>query len=307
MVYWVYRRRSVDCGVSTWMNRYGVRVGITALVVIGGWVVRERVVPGLLLYQHVVASAAFIVFIQVVWELFAWMHRKLDRWMPFGKYLYLRMVVQLVLGVGVLLAIRFVMLKPLQRWIPAMRDPVVVTMMLIANIGIALAINLLFISGHFIRQWKEGLVRVAHAGQAQDGVTDDHARRPAMPVAAGEAMQKFKSSFVIQQGAASMLVDEKDIAAFIKQDLIFLVQADRRKLVTSYRSLDEIEALVDPARYYRANRQLLIHRRVVLGYRTGQGKLVLSTTVDVGEAVTVSKEKAAAFKRWFDGGSAAQV
>jgi hypothetical protein len=280
------------------MTRYFLRIGITVLIVAGGWVVRDRIVPGMLFYQHVVASAAFIVFIQIVWQIFEWLHRWLDRWMPFARNLYGRIMVQLGLGVLVLLGIRVVMLVPLQRWLPVMRDEVVVTMMMIANVGMALAINLLFISGHFIRQWKEGVARAAGVEvEKERAVTDQQRNLKPVPE---DSRSTFKEHFLVQQGTVSTLVDDKDIAGFIKQDLIFLVQADRRKLITSYRSLDEVEALVDPARYYRVNRQQLIHRRVISGYRVGQqGKVILTTTVDMGD-VMVSKEKAAAFKKWFD-------
>jgi hypothetical protein len=277
------------------MTRYFLRIGITVLIVAGGWVVRDRIVPAMLFYQHVVASIAFIFFIQIVWQIFEWLHRWLDRWMPFARNLYGRIVVQLGLGVLVLLGIRVVMLVPLQRWLPVMRDEVVVTMMMIANVGMALAINLLFISEHFIRQWKEGVARV-EVEKERTGIDQLGNLKPVPE----DNASTFKEHFLVQQGTVSMLVDDKDIAGFIKQDLIFLIQVDRRKLITSYRSLDEVEALVDPARYYRANRQQLIHRRVISGYRAGQqGKLILTTTVDMGD-VTVSKEKAAAFKRWFD-------
>jgi len=114
--------------------------------------------------------------------------------------------------------------------------------------------------------------------------------------------RRYKENFIIHQGATSALVEEKDIAGFVKQDLIFLMQVNGRKLVTGYRSLDEVEALIDPGQYFRANRQFLLNRRVVSGYKTDvQNKLILSVSIDVGEPVTVSKEKAAVFRKWFDG------
>jgi len=116
--------------------------------------------------------------------------------------------------------------------------------------------------------------------------------------------RRYKENFVIQQGATSALIAGRDIAGFVKQDLIFLVQVNGRKLVTGYRSLDEVEAVVDPARYFRANRQCLIHRRMISGYRTDpQNKLLLSVQADWGEPVMVSKEKAGAFRKWFDAGA----
>jgi len=279
-------------------NRHFQRVAITALIAMGGWVVREAIVPGMALYQHIIATVTFVIFIQIVWEIYERLHRLLDRWLPFRKYLYARIVVQLALGVLILLAIRMLLLIPLQNRFPAMRDRVVLTMMLVANIGMALAINLLFISAHFIREWKDGLVRVADAEKGQV-----HLKEMASAVKDEPPARRYKEDFLVHQGAASVLVEDRDIAGFIKRDLIFLLQVNGRKLVTAYRSLDEVEAIVDPARYFRANRQCLIHRRMIQGYKTGpQSKLTLSVPADMGEPVSVSKEKAAAFRKWFDTG-----
>lgn len=112
---------------------------------------------------------------------------------------------------------------------------------------------------------------------------------------------RYKENFIIHSGPQAQRIEEKDIAGFVKRDLIFLQTLDRRVLVTAYRSLDEVEEVVDPMRYFRVNRQLLIHRRIITGYKTDlQGKLLLALKVDVQEVPAVSKEKAAVFKRWFE-------
>lgn len=113
---------------------------------------------------------------------------------------------------------------------------------------------------------------------------------------------RYKENFIIHSGPQAQRIEEREIACFIKRDLIFLQTVDQRLLVTAYRSLDEVEDVVDPARYFRANRQLLVHRRMLTGYKTDlQGKLLLTLKTGIHETPAVSKEKAAAFKRWFEG------
>jgi two-component system, LytTR family, response regulator len=112
---------------------------------------------------------------------------------------------------------------------------------------------------------------------------------------------RYKENFILYSGQQAQRIEEKDIACFIKRDLIFLQTIDQRVLVTEYRSLDEVEELVDPTCYFRVNRQLLVHRRIIGGYKTDlQGKLLLTLKTGVQETPTVSKEKAAVFKRWFE-------
>lgn len=112
---------------------------------------------------------------------------------------------------------------------------------------------------------------------------------------------RYQENVIIHSGSQAQRIEEKDIACFIKRDLIFLQTVDQRLLVTAYRSLDEVEDIVDPARYFRVNRQLLVHRRVLSGYKADlQGRLLITLKIDVQEPPAVSKEKAAAFRRWFE-------
>jgi len=143
--------------------------------------VRDAIMPGMLFYQHVIATLGFIIFIQIVWEIFGRLHGLLDRWLPFKKYLYLRLLVQLTLGVLVLLGIRLLLMFPLQHRFPVMRDRAVLTMMFVANVGVAIAINLLFISAHFIREWKEELTRVANIEKEKAQMQYHHLKNQVNP------------------------------------------------------------------------------------------------------------------------------
>lgn len=88
-------------------------------------------------------------------------------------------------------------------------------------------------------------------------------------------------------------------AFFTKEELIYLVEGNGSRWITDFRSLDEIEELTDPRRFFRANRQFLVHRSFIKGYRADDaGKLHLAIAMGKPPAVLVSKDKAAAFKQW---------
>lgn len=111
----------------------------------------------------------------------------------------------------------------------------------------------------------------------------------------------YKEKFLITQGQQTLLVPQANIAYFMKDDLLFLVQAEGGRHVTDYRSLDEIEELVDPTAYFRANRQYLVQRKFVTGFRSDDtGKLSLVLTLPKPPAITVSREKASLFRKWFE-------
>jgi DNA-binding LytR/AlgR family response regulator len=66
------------------------------------------------------------------------------------------------------------------------------------------------------------------------------------------------------------------------------------------RPLAELEAELDPQRFFRANRAFLVNVDAVARCRSyGKGKLILELRPAANEEVVVSQERAAAFRKWF--------
>lgn len=113
--------------------------------------------------------------------------------------------------------------------------------------------------------------------------------------------KQFKERFAVHVGRSVTLIDTKDIVCFIKEELIYLINSEGKKFITDYRSLDEVEELVNPKEFYRGNRQHLIHLPFIESYRGDDtGKLTLKLRTIKNDEVIVSKEKAAEFKKWFE-------
>jgi two-component system LytT family response regulator len=111
----------------------------------------------------------------------------------------------------------------------------------------------------------------------------------------------YKENFLVTQGQHSQLVMQNDIAFFLKQELVFLTTMDGKQYVVDYRSLDEIEEIVDPKIFFRANRQYLAHRQIVRGFKSNSnGSLALTLKGSPQPVITVSREKASTFKRWIE-------
>jgi DNA-binding LytR/AlgR family response regulator len=112
--------------------------------------------------------------------------------------------------------------------------------------------------------------------------------------------KQYKERFAVNMGRSVTLVSVKDIALFLKEELIYLVNRDGSRFITDYRSLDEVEELIDPAIFYRANRQHLVHLPFIESYRGDDtGKLTLKMRGIKNSDLVVSKEKAATFRKWF--------
>ncbi|GAB3696343.1 LytTR family DNA-binding domain-containing protein [Spirosoma flavus] len=112
--------------------------------------------------------------------------------------------------------------------------------------------------------------------------------------------QHFKRRFSGHHLRQIVSVPQEQVAYFLRHELIYLHTIDGKKLITDYKTLDELEDLTDPACFFRANRQSLIQLDAVAGYRhTDGGKLQvhLKSPNDTFDVV-ISKEKATAFRHW---------
>ena len=113
----------------------------------------------------------------------------------------------------------------------------------------------------------------------------------------------YKRRFFAHFGRQIIPVSEGQIAYFHRDELIYLYTTDGRKLITDYRTLDELNELVDPSRFFRANRQFLISANVVVSYLpqfTGKLAVRLQSPFETVE-ILISREKASGFRQWLEG------
>lgn len=127
---------------------------------------------------------------------------------------------------------------------------------------------------------------------------------PASPAALAQnyrqAAQQFKQRFLVHSGAALSSIEVGQIAYFVKELVVRLVTVEGRGY-TMNQSLDELEPLLDPALFFRLNRQVLVHIQSVLkAHRGFKGKLEVELAPPLGEPAAVSQERAAAFRAWLD-------
>ncbi|QJW90190.1 response regulator transcription factor [Spirosoma taeanense] len=97
-------------------------------------------------------------------------------------------------------------------------------------------------------------------------------------------------------------IPQEQVAYFTRHEVIYLHTVDGQRLITDYNTLDELEELTDPALFFRANRQYLVHIDAIVSYRpldTGKLLLTLKKPNDPPD-LTISKEKAPLFRQWFE-------
>ena len=109
----------------------------------------------------------------------------------------------------------------------------------------------------------------------------------------------FKERFMVHQGLKMILIQLPEVVGFVKQEIIFLIASNGQKYSTDYRSLDELDDILDPAKFFRTNRQCILHLPFIHGFKTLEsGKLEVFVKDEILPAITVSKEKASEFRKW---------
>lgn len=112
---------------------------------------------------------------------------------------------------------------------------------------------------------------------------------------------RFRERFIVNVNRKWMPVKTNSIAAFCKDQLIYIYTFAGEKLIYDYSALEDVEDVLNPEIFFRANRQSIIHINAVHQVRPdGNQKLVVQLKAPLKLEVDISREKAAAFRKWID-------
>jgi DNA-binding LytR/AlgR family response regulator len=111
----------------------------------------------------------------------------------------------------------------------------------------------------------------------------------------------YKEKFIVSIKRNWTPIMTKDIALFFKDSVIYLYTFSGEKYITDYDVLDEVEELLNPKHYYRTNRQSIIHIDAIKSIKPLENqKLIIHLKAPLSLSQDVSREKAPAFKRWWE-------
>lgn len=111
----------------------------------------------------------------------------------------------------------------------------------------------------------------------------------------------YKEKFIVNVRNNWIPVDTKDIACFVRDNLNYLYTFNGDKYILDYTTLEDIEELLDPKMFYRSNRQSIIHINAIQNVKPHENqKLSVFLKAPLKMEIDISREKAPAFKKWFD-------
>lgn len=115
--------------------------------------------------------------------------------------------------------------------------------------------------------------------------------------------KEYKKRFLIQYGQKIKKVETKDIAYFYAMDKnVFIATFDKNTYFADL-SLDKLQELLDPDKYFRINRKLLINCdaiRNMVPYSRSRIKIDLEPPAPKNIDALVSVERSQTFKEWMD-------
>lgn len=115
------------------------------------------------------------------------------------------------------------------------------------------------------------------------------------------AASKYKEKFVVKQRNNWIPVFTKDIACFYRENLNYIVTFSGEKYIIDFVTLEEVEELLDPQVFYRANRQSIVHIDAIQSIKPHENqKLTLTLKAPLKIEQDISREKAPGFKKWFE-------
>ncbi|MBL7773393.1 MAG: response regulator transcription factor [Chitinophagaceae bacterium] len=150
---------------------------------------------------------------------------------------------------------------------------------------------------------KKAIDKVRDQSKSTPQVTTDLERLLHMMTNPSSIASKYKEKFVVKHLNSWIPILISDIAFFCRDQLNYLYTKAGDKFIVDYPTLDDIENLLDPSIFYRANRQYIVHSHSIASYKTNEGSKVLITLKPPFQKtmIDISREKAPTFKKWFEG------
>ncbi len=113
---------------------------------------------------------------------------------------------------------------------------------------------------------------------------------------------KYKEKFIVNIRNQWMPVNADTIACFSKEVLNYIYLFSGEKYMIDYVTLDEVEELLDPRQFYRANRQFIINIDAIQSVKPVENSKLIIHLKEPNHKLDIdmSRLKSPEFKKWLD-------
>lgn len=111
----------------------------------------------------------------------------------------------------------------------------------------------------------------------------------------------YQQAFIVESRDKLVPIFVSDIAIFIlRNENVYALQFNGEK-VSIFKPLDEIEVSINPAVFFRINRQMIVNRRAIKDIEPFfNRKAIINLSFDISEKIIVSRLKVSDFKKWIE-------
>lgn len=114
--------------------------------------------------------------------------------------------------------------------------------------------------------------------------------------------KNYKTTLLVNQREKIIPIQVKDIAYVCLDTTVIRLSTLQNQQYFMTSSMEELEKILDPELFFRANRQFLINRHAIGNVeKFFTRKLAVKLTVETPERILVSKTKAVEFLHWLEG------
>lgn len=113
---------------------------------------------------------------------------------------------------------------------------------------------------------------------------------------------KYKEKFIVNIRNQWMPVNTGEIACFTKEVLNYIYLFNGEKYMIDYVTLDEVEELLNPKQFYRANRQFIVNIDAVQTVKPVENSKLIIRLKEPNHKLEIdmSRLKSPEFKKWLD-------
>lgn len=111
----------------------------------------------------------------------------------------------------------------------------------------------------------------------------------------------YQTSFIVQHKEKMIPLAVEEIAfVFIESEIVYALTFDNKRSAI-FKTLDEIENLLNPTNFFRINRQMIVNRNAIKDIVPYfNRKLIVNLSVSNKDRVIVSRLKVSPFKIWLE-------
>lgn len=114
-------------------------------------------------------------------------------------------------------------------------------------------------------------------------------------------LEEYRNRFLIKFGNKLHSIKTSDIAyIFSKNKVSYFYTFDGERIASDY-ILQDLETMLDPNLFFRANRQFIVHiESITQMLRYGASRVKLTLNPEIDEKIIVSTDKTRIFKKWLE-------